>query len=76
VVIKMKTLNGQKSESRTSECSIAVPADAVKGDHSRLPALPENSMESELFGYEKGAFTGSRAAGLRRTRRIDFCRMV
>lgn len=26
-------------------------------------AIPENLMESELFGYESGAFTGSRRAG-------------
>ena len=48
-----------------SYAQVAYPKDVflVFGRESR--GLPENLLESELFGYEEGAFTGSAKGGKR-----------
>lgn len=51
----------------------AIHALSMRNDRSFVPincgAIPENLLESELFGYEKGAFTGAHA---RKQGKVEF----
>lgn len=57
VLITGETGTGKEMAAR------AVHGSSSRGDNAMItvncPALPENILESELFGYKKGAFTGA-----------------